>query len=387
MVIYHLMPPLLPAAVPPKYRQLLSAIENDIVSGRFGPGQRLPTEAEYGKRFGVSRITVGRALQELQHQGVVLRRAGSGTYVAEAKLSERASLLFGALVPNLGELEIFGPICQGISERLQAQRHGLLWGYTAPSSEAKTTGTLDLCDQYIARRVAGVFFAPVEWTGANHRTNADVLSALERAGIPIVLLDRCVRPFPDRCAHDLVGIDHRRVGYRLTQHLLDLGCRRVAFVAYAESAPTVEYRVAGYREALFQAGVPAHPEWVRRLQRGEAEELHDLMQTVRPEAIFCANDRTAGHVMHRLLGLGYRIPDDVRIVGVDDVGYANLLPVPLTTVRQPCREIGVVAAEAMLGRVADPGGPVRDIMLDFELVVRVSCGAPVAALASGRRLA
>ena len=78
--------------------------------------------------------------------------------------------------------------------------------------------------------------------------------------------------------------------------------------------------------------------------------------------------------MQGLIQMNYRIPKDVRIVGIDDVEYASLLPVPLTTVHQPCKEIGIAAVAAMLERVAAPDMPIRDILLDCRLVVRESCG-------------
>jgi DNA-binding LacI/PurR family transcriptional regulator len=80
--------------------------------------------------------------------------------------------------------------------------------------------------------------------------------------------------------------------------------------------------------------------------------------------------------------LNYRIPKDVRIVGIDDVEHTNLFPVPLTTVRRPCREIGVAAVDAMLERVARPDMPVRNILLDCKLVIRDSCGTNLFAQAA-----
>jgi len=157
--------------------------------------------------------------------------------------------------------------------------------------------------------------------------------------------------------------------------LLKLGCQRIAFVAYTNSASTVEARIAGYQEALLRAGAPVEAALVQRLSSDDINEITQVMEKVKPEGITCANDRTAGHVMHSLITLNYRIPKDVRIVGIDDVQYANLLPVPLTTVHQPCREIGVAAAAAMLERVAMSDMPTRDILLDCTLVVRDSCGA------------
>lgn len=81
--------------------------------------------------------------------------------------------------------------------------------------------------------------------------------------------------------------------------------------------------------------------------------------------------------MHTLISLGQRIPEDIRIVGIDDVKYARLLPVPLTTLHQPCRDIGRMAMAVMLDRIANPDLPPRDVLLRCELVERKSCGMPI----------
>lgn len=358
----------------PKYQQVFATLEEGILSGRYSPGQKLPSEAALLEEFDTSRITVVRALRELQQRGLVQRRAGSGTYVA-TDLPGQTGLLFGLLIPNLGETEIFGPICQSIAEMLQSRKHALLWGNITPAVEAKEAQSLALCRQYLSQKVAGVFFAPLEWTPQNDRTNQAVVAVLESARIPIVLLDRGLRPYPKRSSHDLISIDHRRAGYLVTEHLLQLGCRRIAFLAYAHSAPTIEARVAGYQEALLRAGVALEPALVQQLRSDEVGEIAQIMQRFNPDAIVCANDRTAGHVMRSLLGLEYQIPREVRIAGIDDVQYASLLPVPLTTVHQPCHDLGMAAAAAMLERITMPALPPRDILLDCRLVVRESCGA------------
>ena len=130
-----------------------------------------------------------------------------------------------------------------MSEAPQACKSALLWGNIAADHDIKDEQTRQLCQQYIAKKVAGVFFAPLERTPASEQTNLCVVSALERARIPVVLLDRCVLPYPNRSRHDLVGIDHRRAGYMITEHLLKLGNRRIAFVAYSSSASTVAARL------------------------------------------------------------------------------------------------------------------------------------------------
>lgn len=359
----------------PKYRKVFDALQREIQSGRLLPGDRLPSEAELERSFGASRITVGRAVRDLQLAGLVERRAGSGSYVKARSVSD--ALSFGLLIPDLGETEIFEPICQGMMASPHARRHALLWGSLTSAAASKEERGWQLCRQYIDRRVSGVFFAPLELTAGKDAVNRKIAQALDDAGIPVVLLDRTVVPYPERGVHDLVGIDNRRAGYRITEHLLRLGSRRVAFVGIENAAATVEAREAGYREAVSAWHSAIEPELVQRLDPTSVPDVRRVMESTHPDAIVCANDWTAARLMHTILGLGYSVPDDVRLVGIDDMDYASLLPIPLTTLRQPTREIGAAAFAAMLDRVTRPDTPVRDILLQTLLVVRRSCGASI----------
>jgi DNA-binding LacI/PurR family transcriptional regulator len=100
------------------------------------------------------------------------------------------------------------------------------------------------------------------------------------------------------------------------------------------------------------------------------------MDRQKPDAFVCANDVTAATLMQTLETLGFAVPKDVRITGFDDVRYSKLLRVPLTSLRQPCQELGEMAVMAMLTRLAQPDLPARDILLDCKLIVRRSCGSP-----------
>src|SRR6266542_3752990 len=134
---------------------------------------------------------------------------------------------------------IFEPICQGIMASPLAREHVLLWGCSTGAAASKEGHAWELCRQYIDRKVAGVFFAPLELTPAKDEVNLRITRALDDARIPIVLLDRTAVLYPQRGPHDLVGIDNRRVGYVVTDHLLGLDARRVAFVAMPNAAATV----------------------------------------------------------------------------------------------------------------------------------------------------
>src|SRR5437868_2815679 len=116
----------------PKYQQVFEALSRDILSGKYQPGQKVPSEAALVQQFRTSRITIGRALRELTQRGLVERIAGSGTYVRHRPVVENG-LVFGLLIPDLGHTEIFEPICRGIAASPQASQHALLWGQTSPS--------------------------------------------------------------------------------------------------------------------------------------------------------------------------------------------------------------------------------------------------------------
>lgn len=357
----------------PKYRMIADSLRESVLAGEYRPGSRLPSETELVRRFGVSRMTIVKAIKELQQAGLVTRRVGSGTYVS-ARMS-RANRLFGLLIPELGQTEIFEPICQGMASYRGVDRHSLLWGNAVGEGHPKEQAAEELCQQYIAQEVSGVFFAPLELTPVKDEVNRKILASLDRAGIPVVLLDRCVEQYPTRSQYDLVGIDNRRTGYAATMHLIRAGARKIAFLGKQFSASTVDARIAGYREALIAAGLLGKEDLVTRGDPGDLDLVRKVLNEQQLDAFVCANDHTAANLMQTLGRLGRRVPEDIRIVGVDDVKYANLLAIPLTTMHQPCVAIGQVAMSIMLTRLENPEFPARDTLLDCRLVVRQSCGA------------
>lgn len=191
-----------PVSAKPKYQTVLDQLNRDIVTGRYQPGQKFPSEAALVKRLGVSRITVGRALRELQQRGPPHSREG---------------LVFGLIIPNLGETEIFEPICKAIAASRDAQGHALLWAHADATASSKEEQGLQLCHQCIRRAVSGVFFAPLELSASSAAVNDRIMKLLRDAGIPVVLLDRRSDEMSARDRCDLVGIDNHRAGYIATR--------------------------------------------------------------------------------------------------------------------------------------------------------------------------
>jgi DNA-binding LacI/PurR family transcriptional regulator len=259
--------------------------------------------------------------------------------------------------------------------------HALLWGQT-PGGQAKEAQAWQLCRHFMERRVSGVFFAPLEHAAERAEMNLRITSALHEAGIPVVLLDRDIEPYPVRSRFDLVSLDNRGAGRDAACHLIRSGRQRIGFVHKPGSAPSVAARKAGYRDALLSRGWLVEAGLEGEFDPLAREQVLDFIRAAQPDALVCANDRTAAELMQTLSEAGVAIPGDVALVGVDDVSYAGLLPVPLTTVRQPCRAIGQVALSTMIERLRDPQLPAREVLLQGELVVRQSCGFMIANLAN-----
>jgi GntR family transcriptional regulator, arabinose operon transcriptional repressor len=355
--------------VTPKYQRVFQELKTDIASGRYRHGQKMPSEAALMHRTGMSRITVVRALRELQQAGFVERIAGSGTFARDAASLETRAFLFGLLIPELGTTEIFAPICRAIASAPAAKPHALLWGNAGATSTAKQA--LSLLEQFISRAVDGVFFAPLEFGRDADRINHRILRQLRKAKIATVLLDRRVSRLSSRDRADLTGLNHRHAAYVATEHLLRAGCRKLCFVTSQSISSSVVDRQAGFHQAIADSGIggatTAHfdlesdPRMFRRWVRGGASR-----------GVVCVNDQVAGRILQLAAVWKLSVPEDFRLTGIDDVGYASIVPVPLTTVKQPIEQIGQTALQLMLERIHSPDRPTREVLLDGELMVRRS---------------
>ena len=177
------------------------------------------------KQFGVSRPTVGRALLDLQNEGLIERRAGSGTYVKSGAPAQAAASTrqLGLLIPGLDTTEIFQLICGELASLARVHEYSLLWGgstHPRHDTDASLEHAEELCQQFIERKVSGVFFAPYELMPEQEQANRRLAVSLRQAGIPVVLIDRdlagiagpsCHRHRPHRCRRlflrDFRGVD------------------------------------------------------------------------------------------------------------------------------------------------------------------------------------
>jgi LacI family transcriptional regulator, galactose operon repressor len=226
---------------------------------------------------------------------------------------------------------------------------------------------------------------PASWTSAiaSHQSTGVILvditltsaqvGQLRGAGIPLVVIDPANTPPPDIPS---VGATNWAGGLAATEHLLSLGHRRIGAITGPSDMLCSLARVDGYRSALERAGVPADPDLVRygdfQHEGGFARAVELLDLPGRPTAIFAGSDQQAFGVYEAARQRGLRIPDDLSVVGFDELPVSRWASPPLTTVRQPLAEMGSAAAQ-MLGELI-AGGPLRTnrVELSTELHVRES---------------
>lgn len=357
-----------------KSSRILQDIREQIQNQRLGPGDRIPTERELSEVYSVSRPTVTKALQQLQYEGLVERRAGSGTFVSRLDdiPEKRITRHLGLLIPRLGVTEIFEPICARIAQLSRGNFFSLLWSdSTAHDIKTAPEELENSCLHYIEQGVDGLFFVPLELVPSWKDTNKRITEIISEAKIPTVLLDSDYLSFPHRSAYDLVGIDNIRAGFFASEHYLDQGVNRVDYLYRPYSASTIEHRLQGCRIALSQRGISMSPEWIHE---GEPEQLDFVRKVIDQGArnIVCANDATAFALMESLQALGIPVPEEVRLIGFDNVRFSHIAHVPLTTFRQPVAAIGELAVRTMLNRLEHRDHPKSSVFIEPEFIVRQS---------------
>lgn len=230
----------------------------------------------------------------------------------------------------------------------------------------RETHNLDLLVQ---SRVQGIIIAPVD-------ENSSRLEMLKDRGVPMVFVDRVG---DDRDCWSVV-VDDFQGGQIGVRHLITAGHRRIAFLGHPETSPKVRTRLAGARSVVAEhPGVTLElieaDSWSIEAGRSAGARLVDRATDRRPTAVFCANDMLALGLAQQLLRDGIRIPDEVAIVGYDDLEWASVSSVPLTTVRQPRQGLGRTAVDMILELLGRPSARIprsNHVVLQPELVIRDS---------------
>ena len=348
-------------------------LKDEIAVSNYPDGELLPTDLLYAERFQVSRPTVARVMNRLEEEGVIGRKAGYGTFVIKHEKPSLSSkeLTLGLLIPALGETEIFEPICGQIANLADAHNFTLLWGGGGTIQNRGVNLAIQLAQKYIAKKVDGVFFTPLELIPEAAEQNRLIVSMFSKAGISVVLLDSDIIHPPRTSGYDRIGINNIEAGFVVASHLIEQGCKKIGFATRRNAASTVHMRLIGAREAILQAGLK-HDQMEEIFIKGNEEEFVRNTDLSRFDGLICSNDAMAAPLLVELDRSGVRIPEDIKIAAFDDVKYASLIKTPLTTYRQPCLDIGTAAVEIMISRIKNPEMAARVVRVQGKLVIRES---------------
>jgi DNA-binding LacI/PurR family transcriptional regulator len=203
-----------------------------------------------------------------------------------------------------------------------------------------------------------------------------LLDQFAERNIPLVFVDEG----PDRPGISLLRVDYHHGIRQGVQHLAALGHRDIAFISGRKGLHSAQSRLAAFLRSLEECGINADPEWIvegDHTMEGGIEAMDRLLKVgERPTAVMCSNDMTAIGVLHTLYRAGLRVPDDLSVIGFDDIHIAQVTIPPLTTIQMSCFELARAAVTALRAHVEEGAEPKRNYKIPTHLVVRESTGYP-----------
>lgn len=330
----------------PKYAQIKQVLKRQIHSGVLDVGAHVPSERELTVAFGVTRNQTRQALRELELEGYLERSQGRRSVVAPVE--KRARPLVMANKPTFA-------IAMQDQQTLHTQR--ILQGFMQDASKAGVQtiaynlefdrdGELKFLEHIRDSGMAGLAF----WPHYNQDAARELLASYVQNAFPVVLLDRYL-PGLDV---DAVVTDNVAVGRLLTEALIRLGHRRIAFLAEEDHSTSAGERFDGFAEAHAAANIPLEESMYAVIERGygDAETAVRALQSRkdRPTAYFCVHDRLAQTAAAHLARLGYQMPDDIQFASLGDEECARLDGPPMLALMQPSVEMGRKAFDVLWRR-------------------------------------
>lgn len=299
-----------------------------------------------------TRAAVEKALRELDYRPSRVAR--------RLRMNSGRANLVGLIIPDI-QNPFFAEIARGVEDAAYANQYALLL-CNSDEDLAKERFYLDVMH---AESVDGVVLPPFD-------DNDRAVVERVKSGMPVVCVDRSLA----RVKTDLVEVDNHQGAYDAVAHLIARGHEHIGLIEGRTQVSTNRERRRGYVEALAAAGIPLRKELVRagdfRQESGRVltNELLDLRKP--PTALFVVNNLMTVGALAALHERRLRIPEDVAIVGFDDLPWAEALDPPLTVVMQPAREVGRQAMELLLKRIMEPDRPPVTLRLQPRLVIRRS---------------
>jgi DNA-binding LacI/PurR family transcriptional regulator len=357
------------------YLQIEKALKNKIERGELCVGDQIGTHQELAKEYNVSLITIKKAVSDLVAEGCLISRVGKGTFVAEKHwkkidLSEHKTI--GLVLRDLNH-QFFSKIVHSVEERAYELGFNVMLSNSSGSSEKEE----NQINRFREMGVDGLIIASLSF----EYKATDYIQKLHSENFPYIMVSYIHDP-----DYWYVGSNQELGGFMATEHLIKLGYESIGYVHVGKGNILSEVRKNGYLLALQENDRPfdsrviyylsehiAHPSGDRYSLGYEfGKKFRNL--TPKPDALFLYSDVMALGFEHALLEQGIKIPNDVALVGFDDVMLAEYAAVPLTTIHQPTDKIGKTAVDIIQKRINKDDVGNRTIFKP-SLIVRESCGA------------
>ena len=353
------------------HAQLYDLLKRQIGDGELSPGQKIPSERSLSDLYGVSRITAKTAVLRLVNDGLVVRAAGKGTFVADGlnlgalaatrtgnigfvrnkRKGERAPLLQDAVYLSLSQ-----------SIEREVVRNGM--HIMIATVDEDDVGEMNSY-KALVDKVDGLIIA-------EPRTSV-LMEFAQRRRKPVVL----ATPSERRPQFDSVDIDNEQLGYDATRFAVSRGHTTIAYVQGRQDIAATQDRLAGHLKALGEAGLSdvagsvfLANGWT--MDHGEAA-YRSVSDWNHYTAVICTNDSIALGVIRAASASGRRVPEDLSVIGCDNIELSERSVPPLTTIDIHIQAIGNVATSRLFARLDGDDGPVQRILLPFELIERESC--------------
>mgnify|MGYP001097943470 CR=1 FL=1 len=363
------------AGTPPLYIQVSDILRQRILEGVWEGGAAIPAEHQLCQEFAIARGTLRQALDKLDQEGFLRREQGRGTFVTWSGVRRRPEGLpgsqIGFVVPYVRDTFV-ATILLGLEHGAEERGFSVVFNHVANSPQEQSAALAKFAEQ----NLAGIVLYPVD------SVHVEPVDELVKASYPIVLVDRYLRGVTT----DYVMSDHFGGALRATQHLINLGHRRIAFVSWRDPAVSMEHRLIGYQRGLAEAELPYAPGLTCEVEGYpiiKPDSFYNLFAMHPPvTAIFAANVQIALSIYKAAHTAGRHIPQDLALVGFDNLDIAAQLDTPLTTVAQPAFEIGYTAAQLLAKRINHEVQDPQQVILPTSLIIRQSCGAHLAQVTS-----
>lgn len=349
------------AASTNKYLQIFADLRDQIWAGKYVAGQQLPSENELAKTYRVSRITSKRALQELADTGLVERRQGSGTFMRPGFQIHHHTKQILLVIPFAMEAGL-GDYIAGIKSVLTTNDQDLI---VIENNHFTLEAPEKLRTQY-----DGVIFYPQDLA-----TELTTINQLLLAHFPTVLIDQTATGLPVPS----VVADNTQGGRLATTTLIDSGHQRIAFLSQTGLTLTLNSSVAqryfGYLQALSEHDLSGatDPQLAYSLTKDHFKNLLDYVTTQKISAIVCENDILAIQLLDHLQKINVAVPEQLSLIGFDNISKTAISQPQLTTIAQDFHEIGRQAALLLEQRIENPYEPkIAQITVPVELMSRLS---------------